>query len=90
MLLAETLEKVGIELHPIVGDQSLRDPKPCNDVLPYEVLRVLLSDGGRRLGFDPFGEVIGGYYQPPLVPWGLVKRSYDVQTPLSERPRIEE
>ena len=68
MLLAEVLEEVGIELRPVVRDESLRDPKPCNDVLLYKAFRVLLSDGGQRLGFNPFGEVIGGYYQPPLIP----------------------
>lgn len=86
MLLAKALEKVGIELRPVVRDESPRDPKPCNDVLPYEAFRVLLSDEGQRLDFNPFGEVIGGYYQPPLVPWSSVKQSYDVQTPLSEGP----
>ena len=68
MLLAEVLEEVGIELCPVIRDESSRDPKSCNDVLSDKVLRVLLSDGGQRLGFDPLGEVIGGYYQPPLAP----------------------
>ena len=90
MLLAEALENVGIELRPVVLDESPRDPKPCNDVFPYEAFRVLLSDGGQRLSFNPFGEVIGGYYQSPLVPWSSVKRSYNVQTPLSEGPPIGE
>ncbi|XXG76113.1 hypothetical protein AAC387_Pa08g0536 [Persea americana] len=66
--MAEALEEVGIELCPVVGDESLRDSKSCNDVLPFEVLRVLLSDGGQRLRFDPLGKVVYGYYQPPLVP----------------------
>ena len=88
--MAEALKKVGIELCLIVGDESSRDSKSCNDVLPYEVLCVLFSDGRQRLGFDLFGKVVGGYYQPPLVPWSSVERSYDVQAPLSERPRTRE
>ena len=90
VFLAEVLKEVGIELCPIVRDESSGDPKSCNDVLPYEVLRVLFSDGGQRLGFDLFGEVISGHYQPPLVPWSSVERSYDVQAPLSEGSRTGE
>ena len=68
MLLTEVFKEIGIELCPVVRDESSRDPKSCNDVFPYEVLRVLLSDGGQMLCFDQLGEVIGGYYQPPLIP----------------------
>ena len=67
MLLAEVLE-VGIELCPVVRDESSQDPKYCNDVLPYKILRVLLNDRGQRPSFNPLGEVIGCYNQPALVP----------------------
>ena len=61
-LLAEVSEEVGIELSPVIRDQSSCDFKSCNDVLPHKVLRVLFGDGGQRLGLDPLGEIIGGYY----------------------------
>ncbi|KAJ8639190.1 hypothetical protein MRB53_015884 [Persea americana] len=87
ILLTEALEEVGIELGPVVGDESSGHPKSRDDVLSYKVLRVLLGDGGQRLCFDPLCEVVRGYYQPPFVPWSSVEWTYDVQTPLSERPR---
>ena len=61
-LLAEVSEEIGIELNPVVQDQSLWDPKSCDDVLPHEVPHILLSDGGQRFGFNPLGKIIGGYY----------------------------
>ena len=87
ILLAEAFEEVGLELGPIVEDESSRDSKSRDDVLTDKVLRVLLGDGGQRFRFDPLCEVVRGYYQPPFVPWSSVERAYDVQTPLSERPR---
>ena len=90
VLLAEAFEEVGIELCSVVGDESSGDSKSRDDVLPYKVLCVLLGDGGQRLRFDPLCEVVYGYYQPPSVPWSSVKRSYDVQAPLRERPRTGE
>ena len=61
-LLTEVFEEVGIELRPVIRDESSWDPKSCNDALSHKVLRVLLGDGGQRLGFDPHGEIIGGNY----------------------------
>ena len=61
-LLAEVSEEVGIELSPVVRDQSSWDPKSCDDVLPHEVPRVLFGDGGQWFGLDLFGEIVGGYY----------------------------
>ena len=72
VLLAEAFEEVGIELGPIVGDESSRDSKSRDDVLPYKVLCVLLGDGGQRLRFDPLCEVVRSYYQPSFVPWSSV------------------
>ena len=90
MRLTEVLEEVGIELSPVVQDESSWDPKSCNDVLSHKVLRVLLGDGGQRFGFDSLSEIIGGYYQPPLIPWSSVEWSYDVQAPLRKGPRTGE
>ena len=72
ILLAEAFKEVGIELGLIVGDESSRDSKSRDDVLPYKVLCVLLGDGGQRLRFDPLREVVRGYYQPPFVSWSSV------------------
>ena len=57
-LLAEVFEEVGIELSPIVRDQSSWDPKSCDDVLLHKVPRILLGDGGQRFGLVPLGEII--------------------------------
>ena len=70
-LLAEVSKEVEIKLS-LVAYQSSWDPKSCNDILLYKVLRVL-GDGGLRFGFDPLGEIIGGYYKPPLILWSSME-----------------
>ena len=72
-LLAEVFEKVGIELSPVVPDQSSWDPKSYNDVLLHKAPRVLFGNGGQWFGLDPLGEIIGGYNKPPLIPWSSVE-----------------
>ena len=44
--LAISLEFSVVELSSIIGDDSLRDPEPGDDILPCEVLDLLLGNGG--------------------------------------------
>ena len=47
-----------IKLKAVVQYESIWDSKSCNNILSHKLLHVLISDVGKRLDFDSFGETV--------------------------------
>ena len=65
----------------------MRDSKPGDNASLDELLGIHVSDICQRFGFDPFSEIISADEQISLVPCCFRKWPYDIQAPLSKRPR---
>ena len=71
-----------IELKTIVRDEGTRDSKPSDNIFSNKSLDIC-----QWFSFNSFGEVIHANQQIPLIPCCLRERTYNVQAPLSKRPR---
>ena len=47
-----------IKLKVVVRCVSIWDFKSCNNIRSHKLLHAQISDVGKRLGFDPFGETV--------------------------------
>ena len=65
----------------------MRDPKSSDNILPKKSLGIHIPNIGQWFNFNLFGEVICANQQIPLIHYCLRKMTYNVQTPLSKRPR---
>ena len=52
----------------MIGKNGLRDTKPRNDVIEYELSYCLIVGGKCRNFFGPFGEVINQYNDTIMPP----------------------
>ena len=75
------------EWGPIVTNQYLVDPKPCNDVLSNEVYHGCPSGLFQRDGLYPFRKILGGYQDPYMAVRGKVFRPYKIKSPSLEKPQ---
>ena len=75
-------EGLTIELKTIVRDEGTRDSKPSDNIFSNKSLDIC-----QWFSFNPFGKVIHANQQIPFIPCCLRERTYNVQAPLSERPR---
>ena len=78
---------LAIELKTIVRDEGTRDSKPSDNIFPNKSLGIHIPNICQWFNFNPFGEVIHANQQIPFIPCCLRERTYNVQAPLSERPR---
>ena len=76
-----------IELKTVVRDEGTRDSKLSNNIFPNKSLGIHIPNICQWFNFNPFGEVIRANQQIPLIPCCLREMTYNVQAPLSERPR---
>ena len=83
-------KRLTIKLKAIVRDEGMRDSKSSNDVLLDEFLCIHVPDVGQGFGFDPFGEIVCADQQVSFISYCFRERAYNIQAPLSERPRTEE
>ena len=68
----------------------MRDFESSNDISPNEFLCIHVPDVGQGLDFDPFGEIVYADHQVSFISCCFKERAYDIQAPLSERPRTGE
>ena len=54
----EVLEFSAVELGSVIGDNSMRETKPADNVAYYEIDYFLHRDCCKRFSFSLFGEVI--------------------------------
>ena len=86
-LIVEVSECIVVKLFAIVKDEDPRDPKLADDALLDEVTDILLYDGCQWFCLYPLGEVVDPHKKELESSYCHWRRSYDVQSPLSERPR---
>ena len=82
-----SLKGFTIKLQTIVRDEGTRDSKPSDNIFPNEFLGIHITDICQWFSFDPFSEVIYADQQISLISRCLRERSYNIQAPLSKRPR---
>ena len=80
-------EGLAIKLQAVVRDKGTKDPKPSYNILPKKFLGIHVPDVSQWFSSNPLGEVICADQQVLLIPYGLRKRTYNIQAPLSEWPR---
>ena len=83
-------EGLTIKLKTVVRDEGTRDSKLSDNIFPNKSLGIHISDICQWFNFNPLGEVIHADQQIPLIPYCLKERIYNVQAPLSKRPRAEQ
>ena len=57
----------------------MRDPELSYNILPNKSLGILVLDVIQWFSFNLLGEVICADLQVPLIPYGLRKRTYNIQ-----------
>ena len=77
-----------IKLKTIIRDEGVGDPKPSDNIFPNKSLGIHISDICQWFSFNPRGKVICTYQQLSLIPYCPRKRSYNIQAPLSKRPKV--
>ena len=85
VVIAEHQEFLVGELCPIVGDDSVWNSEPMDDVREeqYCLLGFDLSD---RSSLDPLRELVDSYQQVGIASGGFLQRPNHVQSPYGERP----
>jgi hypothetical protein len=84
-VLAVPLEGPASKLGPIVGDDSVWDPKSVNDGLD-ELYYGLFIDLDYWSCFRPLGELVDDDVEEPVPSDGVGKRTHDVQPPHNKGP----
>ena len=62
------------------------DAEPAENVLYHEIFYLLFSNGSQLFSFCPLGEVVHGDDGEPDLPLCYGERSYQINSPLNERP----
>ena len=86
-ITAIPLEGFTIKLQSIIRDKCVRDSKLSNNILPNKFLSICIFDICQRFSFNPLGEVIRANQQISFIPCRFRERTYNVQSPLSKRPK---
>ena len=81
-------EGFAIKLKTIFWDERMKDPKLSNNIFPNKSLHIHVPDICQWFNFNPLSEVIYADQQPSLIPCCLRERPYNIQAPLSKRPRV--
>ena len=76
-----------IKLKTIVRDECTRDSKSSDNIFPKKSLGIYVLDICKWFNFNSFGEVICTDQQISLIPCCLREGLYNIQAPLSKRPR---
>ena len=66
----------------MIGNDGLRDTKPSNDVIEYELSSCLTVSGKCRHCFGPFGEVVHGYDNIGMPPSRVRVTRHKIDAPL--------
>ena len=66
----------------MIGSDGLRDMKPRNDVIEYELSGCLTVNGMFRHCFNPFGEVVHGYDNISMPPDRVTVTRHKIDAPL--------
>ena len=82
------LKGLTIELKIVIRDEGTRDSKPSDNIFPNKSLGIHIPDICQWFSFNPFNEVICADQQIPLISYCLREKTYNVQAPLSKRPRV--
>lgn len=61
--------------------------KPCDNILPNELLHILVLDYGKGFHFDPLGKIISSNVEPFTIPSCFKEWSDNIQPSLRKRPR---
>ena len=78
---------LAIKLQSIIRDECMRDSKTSDNILPNKFLSIRISDICQNFSFNPLGKVICTNQQISFIPCRFRERTYNVQSPLSKRPR---
>ena len=65
----------------------MRDPKPSDNIFTNKSLGIYVPDICQWFNFNPLAEVIHANQQSSLIPCCLRERPYNIQAPLSKKPR---
>ena len=86
-LIAIPPEGLAIKLQSIVRDEGTRDSKPSDNIFPNKSLCIRIPNICQWFSFNLLSEVIRASQQISFIPCCLRERTYNVQAPLSKRPR---
>ena len=87
-LLAQSGDHSIVQVCTIVGDDSVRDAIPANEVLLDEAGHHILCNGGEGSCLDPLGKVINGHQDETVsmqVDPAKVKAIQEMPTPKTEK-----
>ena len=88
LFIAISPKGLAIELKTVVRDEGMRDFKLSDNIFPNKSLGIHIPDICQWFSFNPFNEVIRADQQIPLISYCLREKTYNVQAPLSKRPRV--
>ena len=71
-----------LKIGTIISNDGLRDTKPRNDVIEYELNCCLTISDKCRHFFDPFGEVVNGYDDISMPPGRVRVTHHKIDAPL--------
>ena len=77
-----------LQLKTIVRNECTMDPKPSDNIFLDKSLCIHVPDICQWFSFNPLGEVVCVDQQPSPIPCCLRERPYNIQAPLSKRPRV--
>ena len=71
-----------LKMGTMIGNDGLRDTKPRNDVIEYELSCSLTVDKKCRHCFSSFGEVVNGYDNISMTPHHVRVTRHKIDAPL--------
>ena len=80
-------ESLAIKLKSVTRNEGTRNSKSSDNIFPNKSLAIHVSDIRQWFSFNPLGEVIRADQQISFIPCCLRERTYNIQAPLSKRPR---
>ena len=83
-------EGFAIKLKAIIRDEGMGNPESSNDILPDKPFDIHVSDISQRFNFDPLGKIICADQQILFISYCFREKTYNIQSPLSKRPRAGE
>ena len=67
-LRSQLRHHIMLKMGTMIGNDGLRDTKPSNNMIDYELSRYLTISGKCRHFFGPFFEVVHGYNDISMPP----------------------
>ena len=82
-----------LKMGTMIGNDGLKDAKPRNEVIEYELSCCLTVGGKCRHCFSPLGEVVNGYDNISMPPGRVRVTCHKIDAPLrkvtNDNDRVE-